>query len=124
MRRAQHGDQYLSDECLEACRFKLTAVLARLTTGHLHEDINAVGRIARSPVSESTTELALCCRKYLPGNRMQWTSFLTRQAAEALERIEDGSYGFCRQCGQPISPKRLAALPWAALCTGCQEKRP
>jgi len=112
---------HLSDECLDACGFKLTVVLTRLTTGRLHEDVSAVERFARSPDSESTTELALFCRRNLAANRMQWTSFLTRQVSEALERIDDGSYGLCLQCGQPISAKRLAALPWVALCIGCQE---
>jgi hypothetical protein len=119
MRRSQNG--YLSDECLDACRFKLTMVLVSLTTGRLHEDAGPVEAFARSPVCESTTELALYCRRYLAANRMQWTSFLTRQVSEALERIDNGSFGICRQCGEPISAKRVAALPWVALCTGCQE---
>jgi len=119
MRCSQNG--HLSDECLNACRFKLTMVLVRLTTGHLHEDASSVEAFVRSPVCESTTELALYCRRYLAANRTQWTSFLTRQVSEALERIDNGTYGICAQCGEPISAKRLAALPWVALCTGCQE---
>lgn len=39
---------------------------------------------------------------------------------EALERIDDGSWGRCRRCGQPIAPARLEALPWAAFCISCQ----
>jgi hypothetical protein len=120
MRRSQTG-HHLSNECLDACRFKLTAVLVRLTTGHRYEEGNAFDVIGRSPVWESTTELALFCRRHLAANRMEWTSFLTRQVSEALERIDGGSYGLCLQCGEPISAKRLAALPWVALCTGCQE---
>jgi len=41
----------------------------------------------------------------------------------ALERIEDGEFGICLECGEPISPKRLAAVPWAAHCLHCQEMR-
>lgn len=96
-------------------------MLVRLTNGRLHEDVNSAERFARSPVSESTTELALYCRRYLAANRTAWTAFLTRQVSEALERIDDGSYGRCLQCGESISAKRLAALPWVALCIGCQE---
>ena len=39
----------------------------------------------------------------------------------ALERIEDGEFGICVECEEPISPKRLAAVPWAAYCLHCQE---
>jgi DnaK suppressor protein len=40
----------------------------------------------------------------------------------ALERLEDGSYGECAECGNTISPKRLEAVPWTPYCIGCQEK--
>ena len=120
MRRSQTLE-HVSDECLDACRFKLTAVLVRLTTDHRYEEANALDVIGRSPVWESTTELALFCRRHLAANRSDWTGFLIRQVSEALERINNGSYGLCLQCGEPISAKRLAALPWVALCTGCQE---
>lgn len=38
----------------------------------------------------------------------------------ALVRIADGSFGTCGQCGRPIAPERLEALPWAASCIDCQ----
>jgi len=34
----------------------------------------------------------------------------------ALERIEDGSYGTCEECGKGIGEERLEAKPWARLC--------
>jgi RNA polymerase-binding protein DksA len=40
----------------------------------------------------------------------------------ALERIEEGTYGMCENCGRPISKERLQALPFAALCRDCQAK--
>ena len=43
------------------------------------------------------------------------------QIGEALKRIEDGEFGICLECDEPISPKRLAAVPWAAYCLHCQE---
>jgi hypothetical protein len=49
--------------------------------------------------------------------------FLTRQVSGALERIDNGSYGLCLQCGQPIEVNRLAALPWVAFCIACQERK-
>jgi DnaK suppressor protein len=41
---------------------------------------------------------------------------------QALERLHDGSFGECMQCGQPIGDKRLEALPWTPYCIACQEK--
>ena len=42
---------------------------------------------------------------------------------EALARIERGTYGTCRDCGEPISPARLAAIPWTRVCITCKEKQ-
>ena len=39
----------------------------------------------------------------------------------ALERIEDGMYGKCIHCGQPIQEKRLEAVPWARYCLKCAD---
>mgnify|MGYP001165467344 CR=1 FL=1 len=40
----------------------------------------------------------------------------------ALKRIEDGTYGFCAETGEPIGLKRLIARPVATLCIAAQEK--
>ena len=39
----------------------------------------------------------------------------------ALKRIDKGEFGICLECEEPISPKRLAAVPWASYCLHCQE---
>ena len=46
-----------------------------------------------------------------------------RQIGAALKRIQGGEFGICLDCEEPISPKRLAALPSAAYCLHCQESR-
>ncbi len=40
----------------------------------------------------------------------------------ALARLANGDFGICAECGNPISPKRLQALPWADCCIRCQER--
>ena len=45
-----------------------------------------------------------------------------RDIEAAIERVDDGSYGICGDCEDPINPRRLAAIPWATLCVRCQEK--
>ncbi len=37
----------------------------------------------------------------------------------ALERIEDGAYGQCEECGGKIPKKRLDAIPYTAMCVKC-----
>jgi RNA polymerase-binding protein DksA len=44
------------------------------------------------------------------------------QIDEALKRIEDGSYGLCLACEEPISRKRLTAVPFTRYCIECQKK--
>jgi RNA polymerase-binding transcription factor DksA len=40
----------------------------------------------------------------------------------ALKRIEDGSYGICEECGEPIPPERLEAIPYTPYCIRCAQK--
>jgi DnaK suppressor protein len=46
---------------------------------------------------------------------------LLLQVEEAIERIDDGSFGICANCGDPIPRPRLEAIPWARYCIQCQE---
>ena len=42
---------------------------------------------------------------------------------EALMRIEKGSFGICKDCGEPIAEARLNAIPWTRVCITCKEKQ-
>jgi RNA polymerase-binding transcription factor DksA len=44
------------------------------------------------------------------------------QSRHALARLDDGSYGICESCSQPIGKFRLQAAPRATLCRSCKEK--
>lgn len=46
-----------------------------------------------------------------------------RHVDQALARLERGDYGFCRECNEKISHKRLTALPFASRCRECEELR-
>jgi RNA polymerase-binding protein DksA len=65
---------------------------------------------AASHVFEQQRDLAL--REHLEQH--------IRAIDAALARLDDGTYGRCESCGQPIAAERLEALPWAALCIDCQ----
>ncbi|MFZ5445891.1 MAG: TraR/DksA family transcriptional regulator [Myxococcota bacterium] len=49
--------------------------------------------------------------------------FLLKKIEKALARIEDGSFGMCERCEEPISMKRLEARPVTTLCIRCKEEQ-
>lgn len=46
---------------------------------------------------------------------------LLQKIEEALQKVEEGTYGTCEGCEEPIEPKRLEARPVAELCIRCKE---
>ena len=49
--------------------------------------------------------------------------FLLKKIEKALERIEEGTFGMCERCEEPISLKRLEARPVTTLCIRCKEEQ-
>ena len=45
------------------------------------------------------------------------------EVEHALHKFEEGTYGLCDNCGQPIDPARLEALPQANLCLNCKAQQ-
>ena len=50
-----------------------------------------------------------------------WAEF--EYAGHGVHRIEKGVYGICRDCGDPIAPARLEAIPWTRVCIECKQKQ-
>jgi RNA polymerase-binding transcription factor DksA len=59
-------------------------------------------------------EISLATRSLLLGR--------ANKLAEALERLRKGVYGQCEECGEPIAPARLKAIPEVTTCVRCQER--
>jgi RNA polymerase-binding transcription factor len=102
------------DRC-EQTRRQLAAKRAELVC---HRGADAIA-VERTP--DSMDELVLANERDLTVDVLSREALLLRQVSEALKRIETGTYGVCLHCGEAISERRLAALPWAALCLNCQE---
>lgn len=47
---------------------------------------------------------------------------ILREVEAALERIEQGTYGVCENCREPINPERLEAIPYTRYCVDCADK--
>jgi DnaK suppressor protein len=59
-------------------------------------------------------EVSLATRGILVGR--------ANRLAEALERLRRGRYGRCEECGEPIAPARLKAMPEVTTCVRCQDR--
>jgi DnaK suppressor protein len=75
--------------------------------------------IEKSP--DALDEVQHAAERELAIRNLDRDSNLMRHVRGALRRMEEGNYGTCSHCDQDISPKRLAAVPWTALCIQCQE---
>ena len=78
--------------------------------------------IAVKPTADplDTTQQAL--EREMATRELDRNAILAHHIRAALDRVDRENYGTCLECEEPISPKRLAAIPWAALCIGCQER--
>jgi len=103
------GDLKRYKSALETKRSELLAAFRR------REDIV----IERS--ADEMDNLQLASQRELAISHLHMEFPVLKSVVAALSRIEDGSYGICRECEEPISPKRLQAVPWATYCRSCQE---
>ena len=95
------------------------AELARLDVSLEHDESAGSGE---SPFEQGDVAQASERRDMTFMQRERLAERVTR-LTRALERLADGTYGGCEDCGRPIDPARLAALPEVAVCRECQERR-
>jgi DnaK suppressor protein len=77
--------------------------------------------IAIEKSADQMDEIQYASERDLAIRNVDRESTLLRQVKAALRRIHDGSFGTCIECNSAISPKRLAAVPWAQSCIQCQD---
>ncbi len=93
--------------------------LLRLTAAHEDEsdpvevDQARVGRLSRMDALQSQAMAAEVERR---------RELELARIGSALERIEEGEYGHCVSCGEPIAPKRLELDPATPLCLSCAQR--
>ncbi len=73
-------------------------------------------------VADSADDSTLESERYVALETCSRKANLLLDVTEALDRISAGTFGLCSDCEEPISVKRLSAMPWARLCLKCQEK--
>jgi DnaK suppressor protein len=77
--------------------------------------------IAIEKSADPMDEIQYATERDLAIGNVDRESKLLRQVRAALDRVNDGSYATCIECDEDISPKRLAAVPWAPRCIKCQD---
>ena len=76
--------------------------------------------IAIEKSADQMDEIQYASERDLAMRNVDRGSSLLRDVKASLRRIHDGSFGTCIECESAISPKRLAAMPWALCCIQCQ----
>ena len=77
--------------------------------------------IAIEKSADQMDQIQLATERDMAIRNVDRESGLLRDVQDALRRIHGGEFGTCTECESAISPKRLAAVPWAARCIQCQE---
>src|SRR5215212_6606319 len=92
----------------------------------LREELDEQRRFRSEQLEELTLE-AVEAASNADQNRLEVNCLLTLAAESALseidsalQRLEEGSYGICERCAEPIPLERLEVLPMSRLCTPCQ----
>lgn len=75
-----------------------------------------MGRVAEDDQAQMSHEEFISVQR----NSMDYQSL--RMVNAAIERVNSGDYGVCASCDEPISEKRLKAIPWAKYCVVCQDR--
>lgn len=104
---------------LESERKRLTEELKQLTANVRPAEERREGSPFGKREEEATETLELEKRLALEKRLRN----LLAEVEHALHKLEEGTYGLCDVCGQPIDPARLEALPQANLCMNCKSQQ-
>ena len=111
----------ISQETLDEIREELERKRAELInkSSLTQKDLKEQGqsRGGRDSLDESTEEQGTSTRLRLADRERN----LFMKINDVLERMDNGDYGHCNECGEPINEKRLRARPVTSLCIDCKE---
>jgi DnaK suppressor protein len=118
---SRKGEEYMSKEQLEHFRMILSSwkqdLMQEVDRTMLHMKDEAANFPDPNDRATQESEFSLELRTRDRERK------LIRKIDEALKRLEDGSYGYCLETGEPIGVKRLEARPVATLSVEAQERR-
>jgi DnaK suppressor protein len=83
------------------------------------EDMTESGEVYADPADRATAESDRAFTLRLRDRERK----LVRKIQQAIQRIDDGEFGICSECGDDISIPRLKARPMTTLCIACKSKQ-
>ncbi len=86
-------------------------------------DVRAEGAVAERGVVDAAETSEADIQDDIEFALIQMKSETLHKIEEALGRLENGTYGYCFECGGEIAERRLRALPFAVRCRACEEAR-
>ena len=112
---------------LTKAQIKIFRQLLIVERAKLAEEIKTIAREAATSPRDASGDLSaytihmadMAADTYdreLSMNLVSSEQELLYQIDDALKRLDDGSFGLCQQCGEPIAMSRLKAVPYASLC--------
>jgi DnaK suppressor protein len=112
-------DFILHRERLLALRARLQGDMTQMADAALNKDLSRATSMPTDMAELGSDNFDQQLTLSLLGNERN----ALEQIQAAIERIEDGSYGKCEECGVKIPEARLEAVPYAALCVQCASQQ-
>jgi DnaK suppressor protein len=113
-------DIAVARERLEAERMRLKAEIHEHTQGDSVVSPLSLSGDANGMSSEQADDAGIVENAERMNAITRNSQMLLDQVNQALACIANGTYGVCIKCGKEIAPRRMEALPYAALCIECQ----
>jgi len=110
----------MSKDRYEALRSRLAGQRQEIVDMY-KQDVRAGQESADDPTEDIVDRANNSYNRELMFSLSDSERLLLLQIEDALHRMEMGTFGRCSNCGNPIHPLRLEAVPWARFCIDCQE---
>lgn len=119
--RAAGTDLVLSPKQTAQFRTLLQSRIAELerTLSAAKQETRAYATREADPADQAASEY----ERQAAAHKMSASRQNLKVLKEALQRLDEGTYGECAECGNDIERKRLEAIPWVRYCVSCQEAR-
>jgi DnaK suppressor protein len=108
---------------LESERARVLAAIENLHEDNSHSLEDETGEVNASGADNHLGDTASATYdRELEQGLEEGAEELLSKIDAALRRIDNGTYGICDNCGEPIGEERLEAMPWATLCIDCKRR--
>src|SRR6202167_3417813 len=121
----RRGEKRWTEAEISALRDQLAAEVAALRTDIGRAEADVASRLGDAVGDAGDDQADVGAKTFEREHELALTHNareLLVQTEQALARIDDGTYGTCESCAEPIGKARLQAFPRAVLCVSCQQR--